>query len=341
MIRVIQLCPASPDFQTRRSLDHLRTGLGGEFQITRLTVGPGGDARNAFLAGMKIRRLPDTDLIHAWGSSALAAVVLGSGRRIVYSPDPQAEPQTSRWMRGAIRRSHLQVVCPTEFMRGQFLRLGIRREDCHLIPPALDFERVKQSPNRSLRAELGFAESDFVVLPPGDSARNAAHRLAVWAVSILHVMDSRFRVLLEGTGPQLEALQRFAERAQQPELLISARQRLGRDIELETLASAADAAIVCAEGNFPTLPVAVCMAAGLPMACAADCSAAEILENDRTGILLPYATPKAFAQSIWQLSKELDLRKLLGGAARRQSRQLLSPPEFSNRWKSIYETAAT
>jgi glycosyltransferase involved in cell wall biosynthesis len=340
MIRVMQLSPASADFQTRRSLEHLAVGLGSDLQITRLTIGPGGDARNAFLAGMRIRRLPPSDLIHAWGSRALAAAVLGSGRRIIYTPDPKTEPKTNRWLRSAIRRSQLQIVCPTQFMQKQFSPLGIAPENSHVIPPTIEFDRVVASPNPSLRSELGLDKSAFVVLAPGESTRSAAHRLAVWAVSILHVMDSRFQILLEGRGEQLDALIRFAERARQPKLLTVANQRLGREIDLETLVSAADAAIVTADGNFPTLPVAVCMAAGLPIVCGAGSAAAEILESGRTGMILPAIAPKAFSQSIWQLSKDAGLRQNLGQAARAESEKFASPLEFSDRWKNLYEKIA-
>jgi glycosyltransferase involved in cell wall biosynthesis len=340
MIRLIQLTPASPDFQTRRSLEHLAIGLGENFQITRLSIGPGGDARNAFLAGMRLRRQPPAHLIHAWGLSPLAAAVFGAAPRIIYSPDPHTEPKMDRWLRAAVRKSNLQIVCPNEFTLRQFSRIGLPPEKCRIIPPAFEFDRVAQFPNTSLRSRLGLSESDFVVLSPGESTRSANHRLALWSASILHVMDQRFRILLEGCGPQMQLLERFAQRVQQPNLLTIAPKRLGQEIDLETLASAADVAIVTAEGNFPTLPVVVSMAAGLPIVCGASSAPAEILESDQSALLLPQITPRAFAQSIWQLWREPNPRQNLGQAARIVAQNFASPAQFSDRCKSLYEKIA-
>src|SRR5204863_4599377 len=126
------------------------------------------------------------------------------------------------------------------------------------------FAKIRGRRNDILRAQLGFSPSDHVMLAAGESTRAANHRLASWAASILHVLDPRHRFLLWGKGPMSDSVIRFTHRLRRPNFLSVATERLGPDVTFEELLPAADTALMTADAPAATLPIAICMAAGLP-----------------------------------------------------------------------------
>src|SRR5690349_11975610 len=86
-IRVLHLLGRSPDFPTERAAAALRQGLGAGFNVTTHAIGRGGDYRNALSAILGLRgRSRESDLIHAWDETALAAAAVSGAGRILYTP---------------------------------------------------------------------------------------------------------------------------------------------------------------------------------------------------------------------------------------------------------------
>jgi len=336
MVRVIHLSPVHSDFQTQRSLEYMRRDLGADGSA--LTLGPGGDVRNVPMAAIALRRLlrRGAEVVHAWGPSALAAAAWAGCRRIIYSPLPDSPLLLGRWFGAAAAGRYLRVVCPSEAMRRALVEQGVAAERCQVIHPPVDFARVPSGGNALLRAELGFGESDRVVLLPGESTHDASHRAGVWALSILYVMEERERVLVWGRGRQAESLARLGKRLAQHDLVTLAEQRLGRAVEFEQLTAVAEAAVVPAQGNAAVLPLLICMAAGLPIVAGFTPAAAEFLQDRQTALVLAPATPKALAQGIMELRQNRSLRDRLIESARAKAKACYSLPKFLDQWRCTY-----
>jgi glycosyltransferase involved in cell wall biosynthesis len=319
-------------------MDYLIGGMGEGYRQTILGTGLAGDVLSVLIGALAIqsRRSAGADIVHAWGATAVSAALLGRCRRIIYSPLPHERPMCRGRLAAMLCRAAAMVVCPSDMIRRRFLEDGISADRCQMIRPGVDISRVKASRNAALRAELGFGDSDHVILAPGETTQRSGHREAAWAVGILNVLDSRRRLLVWGRGDSVDALRDFTDGLRQPNLLTLAEHRLGRSIDFEQLPAVADLTLAASNGRVATLPLCICMAAGVPIISVDSADAAELLEDGRTALLRPRATPMMLAQCVLDLEKDATMRRRLSDAARAMAVESLSLPKCLPKWRAVY-----
>lgn len=342
MPRLLLVHDRRTDFQTSRAVEALARGLGDGFTVDSRSIGAGGDFANVPSAGFGLRRhARDSDVVHAWGFGALAAVALAAVRKIVFTPTTFPTRRQAGWLRAVMDYRDVQVVCPTATMRRALVERGVPIDRCHMIRPGVDFARVnRQRRDPALRAALGFAEEDCVLLPLGESTREADHRQATWAGAILNVLDKRTRVLLWGRGAMAAAAARFAEKLHQPRLVTLAEMRLGQPVELEELLPAADVLVVSASGPVATLAIATGMASGVPIAATVTPTVAELLEDRHTAVMTQPGVPRLLSQKILQLREDSQLQWSLADVARTEAYEFFSLTRFVEQHRAVYRQIA-
>ena len=306
---------ADPDFSARRCSALLRKALGGEFPSQIRSIGRGGDYRNLARAAVSLRagRGPAFELVHAWDLRSFVAALFSS-LPTVFSPSEPLTSRAARWLRLAAPRHSVHLVAATAAQRQVWIRWGASPQRCHLVHPAIEgVETVRR--DTQLRERLGAGDDDYVVLAPDESSPAGEHWRAVWAVSILHVLDQRYRILLWGRGREVKRARHLAHRLGQERLLILAEGKLGRVIEFEELLPAMDAALVPARGNVPMLPMLTCMAAGVPLVATQSPTVAELLRPDETALVVSGGAPREMARAILRLREQPALARKLAGAA--------------------------
>jgi glycosyltransferase involved in cell wall biosynthesis len=333
MIRVMHLVDESADFQTARGWEALTRSIGAEFEAT--VERAGGVAGEALQGG---RGSSGVDVVHAWGGRALAAAVLRGHGRIVFSPTAFPSNRAIRWLRAAMGYRDVHVVCSTATQRRVLVERGVPLGRCHLIRPGVDFAKVRRRRDAGLRERLGFGEGDYVLLAPGESTRAAAHEDAAWAAAIAHYLDPRVRVLVWGRGERAGAVVRRG-RAVARGMLRAAEPGLGA-VEFEALLPAADAVLVAARGPVPTLPIAVCMAAGLPIVAAVTYTVAELLEDRHTALMVPRNEPRLMARRLLELRGDTSLQWGISDVARTEAYEYFSLTRFLDQWRGVYRQVA-
>ena len=334
MVRVLHLHDGEPDFQTRRALEALTRSIGTGFEasVVRATGLAGG-----FRGGRACGASPD--VVHAWGGRALAAAVMRGRGRIVFSPTHFPSPRVARWVRAAMGHHDVQVVCSSATQRRGLVERGVPLGRCHLIRPGVDFARVRRRRDPALRRRLGFSDADHVLLAPGESTRGAAHEDAAWAAAIAHYLDPRYRMLLWGRGERAGAVMRRAA-AIGGDLLSAAEPLLRESVEFESLLPAADAVLVSARGPVPTLPIAVCMAAGLPIVSTVTYTVAELLEDRHTAVMVPRHEPRLMARRLLELRADTGLQWSISDVARTEAYEYFSLTRFLDQWRGVYRQVA-
>jgi glycosyltransferase involved in cell wall biosynthesis len=338
MLGVLHLHPAKCDFQTQRCLELLLKSLGPEMSMTTSSLGPGGNFGNPLVATFRLRYsgLTHTHIAHAWGPAELVAAAGAGFSRIIFSPQGRIHPNWWPWIGAIFRRREVEIVCPTAASRDICIWRGAPAGHCRVISPAVDVSRFNGS-GRKLRASLGLADSDIVLLAPGESIREVFHRRSLWAAAILHVLDPQWRLLIWGRGPMVDSLERFAATVGRDCLLVDAEKRLGRAVDFEQVACAADAAMVFADTMAPVLPLSTCMAAGVPIVAAETAGSREILQDQITAFLEPSATPRKLAQRMLDLQKDPALGRRIADAARIQAIDRFSVGRYVAEWRRVYD----
>jgi glycosyltransferase involved in cell wall biosynthesis len=337
MPRILHLLSHDADFETDRSSRALAASVGSEFSIVRHTIGPGGNYRNTPTATAQLRSMHEQfDLIHAFGPCALTAAAFASHRPIVFSPGAITRPGAVRWLRAIRTYRRVETVCATSTLRRILVEHGIPVANCHLIRPGVDFSRVKKRRDPELRKALGFSDTDRVILAAGESTRPAAHSDAAWAVGILHVADPKYKILIWGRGPSAKQLETLGHRWPLPGLITLAEQRLGRKMEFEDLLPAADVIMITARGPIATLPIAIAMAAGLPIVSTVTYTISELLEDHHTALMAPIHKPRLLARRVLDLEEEPGVQWKIADMARTEAFEYFAMTRFVNQFRTIY-----
>jgi glycosyltransferase involved in cell wall biosynthesis len=191
-----------------------------------------------------------------------------------------------------------------------------------------------------LRAELGFADDDYVLVAPGESTRPAGHGDAFWAAGILHVLSPRYRILLWGRGASAPAVARFAGKVDQSQTLVLAEPTLRRRVDFAEILAAADAVLFTPGGPTAILSFAVCMAAGLPIVTTPTPWLGDFLEDGRNALVVPRRSSRMLAQRIIELRSDAALQTRICESARSQARELFSVRQFVEQYRDLYRKIA-
>ena len=339
MVQVLHLMSTEPDLQTERTASLIRRAAGQAARIVTRAIGRGGVYRNVAHAALSLRfgRGIAFDLIHAFDSPSLLAACAAPSP-VLFSPSdtPSGAPP---WWRAAMVYRNGTTIATTAAMERCLVRQGIPASRCDVVPPAVDLALLSKPRDEQLRLRLGISSDDRIVLAPGESTRAAGHVLALHSTSILHVLDPRCRLLIWGRGPAVQRLERLARALHQPRALIVAESKLGHSIEFERLVPLADLALLAAPAA-PAMPIAMCMAAGIPIISGVATSIIELLEDQRTASLVPRFAPRLLAQRLLYAMEHPEEARGWAAAAQVEAARRFDPGRNAGRFLGLYQRLA-
>jgi glycosyltransferase involved in cell wall biosynthesis len=338
MTRVIHLTDTHCDYQTATAVQQLTSRAGHDAAIR--TIGRGGNFTTYPIAVLKLReQIGDAQLIHAWGAVPLWVAAMGSRRKIVYSPTHYPTKHDVKWLRAIMSVREVQVVCPTDTMRRAFVERGVPIERCHLIRPGVDFGKINRRRNDALRASYGFSPKDVVILACGESMRGANHHLTILTATVLNVYDPKFKLLLWGKGPLTESERKYCYCMLPPNFISIATDR-DRNVTYEQLLPASDVMLITADKPIPTLPIAVCMAAGLPIVSTLTTTVAELLEDRHNALFTKRKTTRLISRRILDLLDDPQLQWQISDRAKTEAYEFFSMTRFVSQYREVYEQVA-
>jgi glycosyltransferase involved in cell wall biosynthesis len=332
MIRVLHLSAQPPDEQSLRLSELLTASAAPSAVVEGRRIGRGGTYRSIPEAVLRLRRdMRRFDLVHVWDATSLSAAGLLRARNVVASLSGKL-PRLGRWE--TARSAHW--VCSTPYQQ-KLAREQLGRSDrCSVIEPSVLATGRNALPREALRAKLGIAEEDRVLLAPGESTRQAGHATAVWITSMLHIIDGRYKLLIAGNGPYTVAARKRAAALNRPELLVVA-----ADAGVSgPLTEAADVVLFSPTGESPVLPVVECMAAGLPVIATDHPTLRGFLIEGRGVLLADWKKPPAVARRVLELFERPGLLAETSAKACREAAARFSATLFIERYLGIYREAA-
>lgn len=343
MVQVLHLTSTTADLQSSHTAAAIRRAADDahlDVHVTTRTIGPGGSYRHAGQAAMSLRfgRGILFDAVHAFDAPSLLAACAGPSP-IVFSPSGLPATAPSMLAAAMVYRNGTLIANSTA-LRRRLVAQGVPAPRCDVIPSPVDLSTIPNGRDESLREALGIARDERIILAPGESTQSAGHALALHATSILHVLDPRCRVLVWGRGAGVARLRHLSRSLRQPDVLVVAEARLGPRIAFEQLLGAADLALVTASSLTPTLPIALCMAAGLPIVAGAAPVTSELLTDGVTASLAPSLKPRLIAQRLLQMIEDPAAASALGRAARSDAVQRFDARIRTDQFLSLYRQVA-
>jgi glycosyltransferase involved in cell wall biosynthesis len=262
-----------------------------------------------FVALWKLRRLLHSfrpDIIHAWGPAAvrnLALVGRRKSRLVVGAPlSYQSMKPLDRWL---LRKAD-RIVVRSKAEAERCRLAGLPKDRVVIVEPGID-----HSPLTTDHSPLTTHYSPLIICA-GKLEPHKGYRDAIWALDIVSFLYPDIHLAMAGQGPDRQRLENFAQRNK-----ISPRiSFLGPCGDMPGLLARATVVWVPSLADAGLSMALEAMAAGKPVIATNVPSLREIIDDGRTGFLIPPGDKVALARRTCELLRNSDLARNMGEAAR-------------------------
>jgi D-inositol-3-phosphate glycosyltransferase len=232
----------------------------------------------------------------------------------------------------------------SDFLERELAAAGIRRTAA--VRNGVDPVRFRpENDGSAVRAELGFAPDEVVVLEIARFWRPKRQEDLVRAIARARVHDPRIVGLLVGwDDPHYDGP--FAGYREEVQRLAAS---LGVDGKVVLTRARPDSPAIHAAADifgFPSidepfgLVVAEALATGKPVVAARSGGVPEIVEDGVSGFLVEPRDPAAMAEKLVLLARDPSLRERMGRAGRESAVRRFAPAAVARQFEAIYESAA-
>jgi len=232
-----------------------------------------------------------------------------------------------------ILRSYAQVVAVSEDVRQRLLNSGVKANKVSLIRNGIDLRPFDRA-STVLRRELGWDAYQIVGVVGRLSIEKGIDIFLRSAARVLaHSPETKF--VVAGDGPDRAELEALID-----ELGIRDHARLlGRCDDMPALYASLD--IMVSASRREGLPIAILegMASRLPLVATAVGAVPTLIQDGRTGVLVPAENPELLAEKILELLRDPASRKQLGSAARQLVEDEFSAARMTDDYLRVYESA--
>lgn len=272
------------------------------------------------------------DVVHTWEiysnifglpGAALAGVPVRFGSRRGLNPD--RSPGLRYLQRLAYRAAH-RIVANSQAGARQLIREGVTDVQIAVLYNGLDLDAF---PERSLSS----APRRVLTVAGLRPIKGIDVLIEAAAEVVQHIPDARFTIV--GDGPDREVLEAQARRlGLEPHV-----EFLGHRDEIPSLLAATDLFVLPSRSEAFPNALLEAMAAGLPAIATAVGGVLEVVEDDRTGVLVEPEKPAVLARALIGLMRDRDRAARLGRAARAAMRERYSLRSMVQRLEDLYTTA--
>jgi glycosyltransferase involved in cell wall biosynthesis len=213
---------------------------------------------------------------------------------------------------------------------------GIPASRVSLIYNGIDLRSYSSAPDDSrlaVRQELGLGADDYVIVQVARLDYLKDHATAIRAMDLVVQNRKDAQLLLVGDGPEREIIQK---QVQQRNLGPYVR-FLGLRTDVARLLSAADLFLLTSISEGIPLTIIEAMAAGLPIVATHVGGLAEMIEDGKTGFLVPAGDSDAIARRILTIADDPELRTRLGRVGRDRAFQMFSEQQMHAQYVQLYQ----
>jgi glycosyltransferase involved in cell wall biosynthesis len=296
--------------------------------------------RNAIdlAAGVKLRAILKReryDVVHFHTSRAHSMAPLARGfgstlvvtRRMDYRPNRVFAPYL-------YNRAVDGVVAISDGVADSLAAAGVERQRVTVVHSGVDCERFRAptlEERAAARGELNIADGEFVISAVGALEQRKGHRYLIAAIGAI-AASGKFRCFIVGQG--------LIGRVLQDEIAVIRNldriKLLGRVDDVRGLLWASDAFAMPSLKEGLGVAALEAMASALPVIASDVGGLREVVEDGRSGIIVPPANPEKIASAIKRLAESPELRSQMSAAARARVVENYSMERMAARTLALY-----
>jgi len=292
------------------------------------------------LARLLRRERPDVLHTHSWGTlfEGLVAARLASVPFVVHGEHGTLEARrfnllAQRW--GWMRADRLLSVS-SRLADRMAAQVGVARARICVIRNGIDTNRFNPAARAAARQQLAIASDDVVIGTVGRLVPVKDQSMLLRAAAELKRRTRQFRLLLAGDGPLRDALQEQAHALGiQNEVSF-----LGERRDVEVVLAACDVFVLSSLSEGLSNTILEAMSTGLPVVATRVGGADELVDDGRTGVLVPPAQPDALATALASLIDDPAARRTMGAAGRLRAEREFSIARMAADYEALYATVA-
>jgi len=229
-----------------------------------------------------------------------------------------------------------RVIAISEFVKEQLVKAGLPQQKIIVRYLGVDTERFTPDPSSKQEWIRKFA------IPPGQLVASTVSFLRpfknpdilVEACKELKNRNVPVRLFVAGDGEMLSGLKELSRRLEVDDYI----HWLGNVADPKSLLQASDLFLLASTGEAFGLVLAEAMACGVPVVGTLSGSLPEVVEDGKTGLLVPPRDAKSLANAIERVSIDEHQRREMANRALERARKLFTIQETVHRTLSIYET---
>jgi glycosyltransferase involved in cell wall biosynthesis len=230
------------------------------------------------------------------------------------------------------------MIALTEAERDEHLARGVGRADRFaVVPSGIDLAQFREAGARVRRKPAGFdCPPDAIVIGSiGWLTPVKGHRVLLEAAASLRRQWTRLHVVIVGGGPLRDDLERMARRRGIAETV----RFLGARTDVSDCLAGMDIYVQPSLNEGMGRALIEAMAAGRPVVASRVGGIPAVVEDRKTGLLVPPNDPEALARALDELLRKPDWAKELGAAARAAIGERFSETAMVRAIESVYEQA--
>lgn len=242
-------------------------------------------------------------------------------------------PLKRNWLNFVHYMADRVVSCGESMRRFLVDECGFPESQVVSIPTGIDFEAFVPRRNRdAMRAELGIGTGEMVILMVGIIRGVKRHAIALEACARIASEFPGARLVLAGDGPMRPDMEALAGSLGISERVLF----LGHREDVADLMGAADVLLLTSRSEGVPQAVAQAMGLGLPVVATSVGGVPELIEHEKTGLLVPPEDPQAVAQALTRILRDPDSARRLGAAARAHARAEFSLKGMLDKTEALF-----
>jgi sugar transferase (PEP-CTERM/EpsH1 system associated) len=316
--------------------DSLKERLRPDIALYEFNRRKGNDIRLvAQLYKLMRRERPDVVHTHRWGTlcEGLLAAKLAGVPFVVHGEHGTLETRShnlavQRWVWNRVD----QILSVSSRLAERMCdEVGFPLAKVKVIRNGVDVEKFNPRNRAAGRQALGLAADDLVIGSVGRLVPVKDQASLLRALALLRDQGLTFKAIIAGTGRLREELEALAA-----QLRLDSVRFLGNRDDVDVVMGAFDVFVLSSLSEGLSNTILEAMATGLPVVATRVGGADELVQEDRTGILVPAGEPPALADAILRLARDPACRLRMGGAGRMRAETFFSLDGMIRDYENLY-----